>query len=710
MIGLRISITTFGNFINPNVPTLDTNEHTMWSEEYRIDGNVSEDYFADPDSTDDGTLFDGKRPRMADFFPHAAQSDQGALSCPRYKRPREMSALDELRELDYVHTIELWAGQARFTAAIKAMGGMGVAVGFRTGCDLEDPTVRAELYKEIIRIKPNHVHASPECKTHAGFSSLNTRMYANVAEEYANKQIEQTPSLIFMADVGKLQITQDRGFSFEQPQTSKMLYAASVQEIRHVAGTNGTKIGTTICHQCAYGLEDPETKRPIYKPTTWWSNNKHFLAKVSKKCVCTQTHQRLEGNISINGIPTCRTTWAENYPEELSQAMAAGVMEEPPPTIVDLLRTPINKQASETLDYQRTNTQNNGHNYKCNTTPTTLDSQRKYNQRTTKEDEKNNWKHSMALEHGIHIRLIQGDGHCKYRSIQQGANITDSIAVMRNKVSEYIQQHSDQFNPESIPASQWKAYLHKIKGHEWGDHKTSTAMGYIYQLTIHVHTSPTQKVTPIAEGNTIVNVWYSGQTDNGHYDLVLQHPTLTPFRHIKKGNTKMISTFQPHIDTTDLDTYATLIYAVDNQRYEDINRTQHTLMIRMLTVGCMLADQLRMWQDYLERRLKPLINRDVFALPRQVHIRLTAWLVRLSWWTQYKEHLNTFFRAYEHRMHHRGAHQITLSKRETASTSNWINYQNGYHQYMLMHTGITTKTKHQHLKPKTKPSLTPSTS
>ena len=75
-------------------------------------------------------------------------------------------------------------------------------------------------------------------------------------------------------------------------------------------------------HQCAAGLRDYETYRPIKKPTEFWASDYCLISKLATmQCRCTKRHATLEG--TFRGV--ARTHMARVWPWQLASAVASGV-------------------------------------------------------------------------------------------------------------------------------------------------------------------------------------------------------------------------------------------------------------------------------------------------------------------------------------------------------------------------------------------------
>ena len=79
-----------------------------------------------------------------------------------------------------------------------------------------------------------------------------------------------------------------------------------------------------VADQCAYGLRDRDSQRPIKKPTGFLSNNEHILNRLGKRCVCKWgTHQQLLGGNSGGA----RSRQAAAYPKQLCTAICKGILD-----------------------------------------------------------------------------------------------------------------------------------------------------------------------------------------------------------------------------------------------------------------------------------------------------------------------------------------------------------------------------------------------
>lgn len=171
-------------------------------------------------------------------------------------------------------------------------------------------------------------------------------------------------------------------------------------------------------------------------------------------------------------------------------------------------------------------------------------------------------------------------------------------------------------------------------------------MAKIYKLTITVYTTPMEFHTPYECGNKQVKLWYSGDKDAGHYDLLLDADT-NPLPEPGLKQTRSTSQFQPHIDVQDAKTMKLLLQRVATRQWESITRPQYDVILRMLINIAMIGDNFRVWNNHSWNEYTKSIYKDKPTLPMQQHVRITAWLLRMSWWTRYKKDIYHIFRAYE---------------------------------------------------------------
>ena len=79
-----------------------------------------------------------------------------------------------------------------------------------------------------------------------------------------------------------------------------------------------------VADQCAYGLRDRDSGRPIKKPTGFLSNCEHILNRLGRRCVCKWgAHQQLLGGNSGGA----RSRQAAAYPRPLCLAICKGILD-----------------------------------------------------------------------------------------------------------------------------------------------------------------------------------------------------------------------------------------------------------------------------------------------------------------------------------------------------------------------------------------------
>ena len=162
----------------------------------------------------------------------------------------------------------------RVTKACRKFGLIpGDSFDLRTGYDLTDETVQAQVKSKINKDRPRLVIGSPPCTWYSRLMQLNLAVQGDewklkfeVEREKAKKHI------VFCIEIFKMQMARGDYFVMEHP-----AYADSwkLDELIELASMSG--VMTQIADQCMYGLttpseEDRSKELPAKKPTTCMSN------------------------------------------------------------------------------------------------------------------------------------------------------------------------------------------------------------------------------------------------------------------------------------------------------------------------------------------------------------------------------------------------------------------------------------------------------
>jgi hypothetical protein len=125
---------------------------------------------------------------------------------------------------------------------------------------------------------------------------------------------QDLPMVEFCIAVALHQIKNGRWFIIENPQSSAMWNLNDMIKLSQAAG-----VSWGVFDQCCYGLCDPESKLPYYKPTCFLHNIDPDLCKsLFIRCPKTHEHQTIEGST----LGKNRSAHAQIYPRKLCSKTA----------------------------------------------------------------------------------------------------------------------------------------------------------------------------------------------------------------------------------------------------------------------------------------------------------------------------------------------------------------------------------------------------
>ena len=177
---------------------------------------------------------------------------------------------------------------------------------------------RKACLDEIGHYKPNCVLVCPPC---GPFSPLQACSWhkQNPADQ-KRKLIEGRVPLDFAMQICELQHSEGRLFAFEHPGGAASWKEPCVERVRNLPG-----VFTLEMDQCMFGLKDPLNGKAYRKHTRWMYNFGEFQ-NMACRCDHGHDHQRIEGQIRVNGVWVNRFRCAQVYPKKLVERFIAMYM------------------------------------------------------------------------------------------------------------------------------------------------------------------------------------------------------------------------------------------------------------------------------------------------------------------------------------------------------------------------------------------------
>ena len=205
-----------------------------------------------------------------------------------------------------VHTFELFNPYrlAEFTSLFGLMG--EPAYDLRVGKDLSDPSVQAQVWRDLETLKPRLVLGSPPCAPFSLIQSLNKD--SKRKREALEKGLAH---LRFCCQVYEWCCWHGVFFLHEHPATAWSWKLPEVQALLTLPDVSTVKM-----HQCRYG--QTVKGKPVFKPTIWMGNCRQILQKLDKQCDRSHEHQQLIGGLAKH---------AERYTPQMVKCILSGLRE-----------------------------------------------------------------------------------------------------------------------------------------------------------------------------------------------------------------------------------------------------------------------------------------------------------------------------------------------------------------------------------------------
>ena len=150
-----------------------------------------------------------------------------------------------------------------------------------------------------------------------GWNRLNKMKSPELFDKIQGQQDQQLPHSRLCERICKYQLRRGRHFHFEQPAGSSLLHLKIVEIIRQ-------KTAIARFDMCQFGLRIPKTNRFLRKRSQLMTSSREiFHAIHGHHCTDQHVHQRLEGNMVIDGQHQRLTSFSATYCRGFAKVMAS---------------------------------------------------------------------------------------------------------------------------------------------------------------------------------------------------------------------------------------------------------------------------------------------------------------------------------------------------------------------------------------------------
>ena len=180
--------------------------------------------------------------------------------------------------------------------------------------DLCTAVGRHELFREMVRHRPEHIWFAPTCTVWSGWSALNGSKSVEAYEQLTASRISMLHQVALGIVLLRFQRHYGHHMHWEQPRGSVMNRLACLREVRQ------------LCHQanfdmCVAGdLRCPQTGMPMQKKTTVFTTHGPLHDMLEhQRCWQHEQHQTIEGSVWANGERINRSRFSENYTRKFAR-------------------------------------------------------------------------------------------------------------------------------------------------------------------------------------------------------------------------------------------------------------------------------------------------------------------------------------------------------------------------------------------------------
>ena len=197
--------------------------------------------------------------------------------------------------------------------------------------DLSTFEGQVELLTTILRLQPKHIWMAPECFPWCAWNQFNAFRSVSCYQKISQSQEQSRIHLKLCRFIAKLQISEQRHFTLENPGTSKLWEQEEMQFICE-------RTYSILLDQCQFGLVHPEDQRPMKKYTRLQTTSLHMVSLLDgRRCRNEHSHVQIAGSCSFKGHRIPLSRFAAFYPRVFAKALAKAVMEERFPSAIPLL-------------------------------------------------------------------------------------------------------------------------------------------------------------------------------------------------------------------------------------------------------------------------------------------------------------------------------------------------------------------------------------
>jgi len=197
-------------------------------------------------------------------------------------------------------------------------------VTLESGYDLTTPTGRKMAMEVLEKHRPNLVVFAWPCTVWSSLQYINNKT-AEYAENLQAQRKRQMSLLQFVLWVFLWCVQHGSVFVGENPQSS---LAWQTEPLRKLLSHEKTLV--TDFPQCAFGLQDPQSREPMRKNTRVVTNSTSLAQALQRSCN-HDSHQRIEGSTRVWSDDTCkyvtmkRSEYAGGYTTKLGNAIVKSV-------------------------------------------------------------------------------------------------------------------------------------------------------------------------------------------------------------------------------------------------------------------------------------------------------------------------------------------------------------------------------------------------
>ena len=233
---------------------------------------------------------------------------------------------------------EVYTGLGRVSAIAESLGADVEVFSLETGWNFDEPSHRRQFLARLDAEVPDELWLAPVCKYWSPMQSLAARTAEQQEELQGLREWHHATHLKFNQKAYETQVKNGAHAHLEQPAGALSWRTTALSKLP------GYKARFDQCRYGAQCLDTDDEWKPAKKPTCVQTTKRAMFNQLQLQCQGDHEHCPLEGSSRMTGL---RTRYMENYQPGLAGVIAAALLADEVPTVLDFAGA-VNEERTHT--------------------------------------------------------------------------------------------------------------------------------------------------------------------------------------------------------------------------------------------------------------------------------------------------------------------------------------------------------------------------